>query len=584
VANAQAKYVIKLEDKTKRAFKAIGKSLKRTTSAVFSMKTGFVSAAGIAGIGYFVKKSLDATDEMAKMSRAIGVSVENLQRLRHAASLGGLEATQLDKAVQKLSVNMADMSKGIGLAKDVFEKYNISVENSDGTLRDVVDVMADVADVTSGLTNKTEKADLAYKLFGARGGKMINVLEGGSVAMREAMMEADKLGLVISEKTAKGVEKANDAFTRLGSYLTASFHRAVAKLAPIIEKITNSIREWVEIKIDKAGGIGKLATSMANAVIDAAIGMVKAFESISNAVIDAINNFNDFRKTIPEAMGGLRSVKDIMAEINDEDTVPLSGKWQRLHRELAMVKKSSTPLERVSYKHLVTGLESYKIAAIEAQKPLENIVKTTAQLKDTSWLSDMKDQWGGVTAGVEEYVKTGKDSEKQSKALGAVGLKAAQSMEDAFVNMAMGVKTSFKDMARAIISDLIRIQVRKKLAGFLGGIDFGFGSSGGSGSTEYVVPDTRGTITSFAGGGFTGGGARSGGVDGKGGFPAILHPNETVTDHNNGGGGQPINVTYSPQINALDPRTAATVIAQNAPTIVSVVRQAFNRNGRAVAI
>jgi len=36
---------------------------------------------------------------------------------------------------------------------------------------------------------------------------------------------------------------------------------------------------------------------------------------------------------------------------------------------------------------------------------------------------------------------------------------------------------------------------------------------------------------SFDGGGFTGNGARAGGVDGKGGFNAILHPNETVIDH-----------------------------------------------------
>lgn len=38
-------------------------------------------------------------------------------------------------------------------------------------------------------------------------------------------------------------------------------------------------------------------------------------------------------------------------------------------------------------------------------------------------------------------------------------------------------------------------------------------------------------MTSFAGGGFTGYGPRSGGVDGMGGFNAILHRNETVIDH-----------------------------------------------------
>lgn len=38
------------------------------------------------------------------------------------------------------------------------------------------------------------------------------------------------------------------------------------------------------------------------------------------------------------------------------------------------------------------------------------------------------------------------------------------------------------------------------------------------------------SMQSFDGGGYTGTGDRVGGVDGKGGFPALLHPNEVVTD------------------------------------------------------
>ena len=47
-------------------------------------------------------------------------------------------------------------------------------------------------------------------------------------------------------------------------------------------------------------------------------------------------------------------------------------------------------------------------------------------------------------------------------------------------------------------------------------------------------------MPSFAGGGSTGNGSRSGGVDGQGGFMALLHPKETVLDHTKGqsvGGG-----------------------------------------------
>ena len=42
---------------------------------------------------------------------------------------------------------------------------------------------------------------------------------------------------------------------------------------------------------------------------------------------------------------------------------------------------------------------------------------------------------------------------------------------------------------------------------------------------------------SFEGGGFTGHGARAGGLDNKGGFMAMLHPNESVIDHSKGGAG-----------------------------------------------
>ena len=42
------------------------------------------------------------------------------------------------------------------------------------------------------------------------------------------------------------------------------------------------------------------------------------------------------------------------------------------------------------------------------------------------------------------------------------------------------------------------------------------------------------SLGSYAGGGYTGNGARSGGLDGQGGFMAMLHPRETVIDHTRG--------------------------------------------------
>lgn len=75
-----------------------------------------------------------------------------------------------------------------------------------------------------------------------------------------------------------------------------------------------------------------------------------------------------------------------------------------------------------------------------------------------------------------------------------------------------------------------------------------------SGGAASGVFGALGDLLSFDGGGDTPSGPRSGGVDGKGGFAAILHPNESVIDHTrgqsaapgrSGGGATEINVNVS---------------------------------------
>lgn len=97
-------------------------------------------------------------------------------------------------------------------------------------------------------------------------------------------------------------------------------------------------------------------------------------------------------------------------------------------------------------------------------------------------------------------------------------------------------------------------------------------------------------LFSFDGGGYTGSGSRAGGLDGKGGFLAVMHPDETVLDHTRGqglvgGGGSSVNVSYSIDARGADPgveqrlRTAlAESEARLRATIVPTVMQASRRS------
>ena len=571
MANATATYKIVLQDRTKRAFKAIGRSLNSIRKSIFSMKTAFISAAGIAGIGFFVKKSMDATDEMAKMSRAIGVSVEELQSLRHAASLGGLEATQLDKAVQKLAINMADMSRGVGLAKDVFEKHNISVKNADGTLRSVMEVMDDVADVTAGMTNQTEKADLAYKLFGARGAKMINMLNGGSEAMREAMKEAERLGLVMSEDTAKGVEDANDAITRLKMFLGATFRRTVAELAPLIQTLTEKIMALVTMKIEDSGGVGEIAKMFATMFIEAGVSILQTFKSVYDGVAQFVFDMK-------QLIAGEQSMKSLNRDINNFldlrnkiKTDGLADVGELLYKGVAFLK-GEDPLKQVDA--ILDGLYAKRMklqelgedvptleiqAFINQLLALRPIYEQTdgAITSVTESLQNQKKQieseptvWDHMKAAYEDYADT---VETKADSIQRITRGLMQTAEDAIVNMIMGVKTNWKSLFKAIMADIVRIQIRKALVGAFGGF---FASGGrppvgrpsivGERGAELFVPDSAGTI---------------------------------IPNHQLGGSTQHTTAEINFNVQAIDAASFNSYLVNNRDTIESVINNSLLTNG-----
>ena len=592
MANATAKYTIKLEDRTKRAFKAIGRSLNSIRKSIFSMKTAFISAAGIAGIGFFVKKSMDATDEMAKMSRAVGVSVEELQSLRHAAALGGLEATQLDKAVQKLAINMADMSRGVGLAKDVFEKHNISVKNADGSLRSVMEVMDDVADVTAGMTNQTEKADLAYKLFGARGAKMINMLNGGSEAMREAMGEAERLGLVMSSETAKGVEDANDAITRLKAFLTSAFTRTVAELAPLIETLTEKFIDFISIKVDENGGVGAIARSMANQIVLASISILRSLESMANGMIDWKNkiaetfgfknevdqlkddiadaemalsayimgspfdiaNFKD-RMNVYRLMG-----KDFLAMVNvfdDAETSRMDNQRMMFQGIEAMKKKyeelvasGAKSTTQISFSNTIFDLEQLLVLFAEFDETVKKTTDSVNNLKNKNDDAADPTVWDHMKTAFEAYADT---VETKADSITRITRGLMQTAEDAIVNMIMGVKTNWKSLFKAIMADIVRIQIRKALVGAFGGFfanggrpPVGRPSIVGERGAELFVPDSAGTI---------------------------------IPNHELGGSSQHTTAEINFNVQAIDAASFNTYLVNNRDTIESVINNSLLTNG-----
>ena len=151
-----------------------------------------------------------------------------------------------------------------------------------------------------------------------------------------------------------------------------------------------------------------------------------------------------------------------------------------------------------------------------------------------------------------------------------------QSMENSFMSMVDGTKSvsdAFRSMASEIIKELYRIFVVKKITGMISGYMSDpamFGGIGGNAPMGSVRPQAR----SFDGGGYTGGGSRSGGLDGKGGFMAMLHPKETVVDHTKGQSGGGVTIVQNINVSTGVQQTVRAEIRQMMPQIADSAKGA----------
>ena len=121
--------------------------------------------------------------------------------------------------------------------------------------------------------------------------------------------------------------------------------------------------------------------------------------------------------------------------------------------------------------------------------------------------------------------------------LGTFAARAAQNIQDALGDtLADVLQGNFSDIGASFTKMLNRMVAEAAAANvmehFFGAKDKSGARSGGS--LGGVFENLFTNLLGFEGGGSTGSGPRSGGVDGKGGFMAVLHPQETVIDHTKG--------------------------------------------------
>ncbi len=291
MAQPNLKFKITAVDVTQKAFSTVKRSLQTVSKALFSFKTALAAAAGITGLGLLVKSSLDGIDRISKLSRTLGISVQDLRKLELAADLSGVQIETLARGVRTLNKGMIDFVRdGTGEAMDAFEALGISADDLNGVMGDQFKVLELIADRFKNVQNSAERSAIAQQLFGGRASELLLVLEEGSEGLRRISKEAADFGLILSASTARNVEEANDAFTRLGSLFKGLRDTAVGALAPAFQLVADTVRNNLLAAIEDAGGVEEFGKNIATNIIIGTRDASRAMIKFANILIGQINN------------------------------------------------------------------------------------------------------------------------------------------------------------------------------------------------------------------------------------------------------------------------------------------------------
>jgi len=286
-----------------RSLKKVGAAAKvvgrKLASAGKIMAVGLMAAGGAAVL--MIKQITGLSDIIGKTADRIGITTEELQKLRFAGEQTGLSTAEMDKSMEQFNRRLGEAQDGTGEAYDSLKKLKIGLKDSSGQYKSMRTLLDEVADKTANMTNETARADILYGMFGRTGIKMINTLKGGSKGLKEFGDQIKSKGGIIPEETIRQSEKFNDAVNLLKKSIQGFIGTALVPLLPRLTEIIDKMSSWV-------GENKALITSFGQTIkmlIDMAVGIMKVVGAIGKFIgVSAAKTVGHFEQAASSNMTG----------------------------------------------------------------------------------------------------------------------------------------------------------------------------------------------------------------------------------------------------------------------------------------
>jgi len=208
-------------------------------------KAGFAIGTAIAAAAtamvVMTAKAINAADQVHKLSEQFGMSSQEVSGYGAAAALAGASVTGFQNSLSDLSRAVTGAAGGQKQFRQLFADMGIEVTNAAGEVRNLGDLLPELADKFASYEAGPAKAALATKLFGSAGLELLPFLNKGAAGIEGLREKAKALGLELDGQTTSAASEFKDNLSTLGLVMDGMFNSLARQLLPNLRAFTGAM-------------------------------------------------------------------------------------------------------------------------------------------------------------------------------------------------------------------------------------------------------------------------------------------------------------------------------------------------------
>ncbi|MBR5013454.1 MAG: hypothetical protein IKY16_02485 [Bacteroidales bacterium] len=232
----------------------------------------------------FTNEGADYTDNLNTISKQTGINVSMLQELDYISKLVDVDLSTITGSMTRLEKSMGSAAKGSKDAVANFELLGVTIQNEDGTYKDLEETFWSVIEGLRGVDDQVTRDQIAMSLLGKSAKDLNPIISSSATEIADLRHEAYDMGYVLGDENIQAYQVFDDNMERIEKGVTGAKNALGLVLLPLL----------TDLSTDGVKLLGKFNTGLLQANGD-----IKKIGDVINSTVPGI--LQSILDNLPEA-------------------------------------------------------------------------------------------------------------------------------------------------------------------------------------------------------------------------------------------------------------------------------------------